>query len=88
VFRVSHRRNSVETLMDVLTIARTGVRVTHLMYRANLSYSALRRYLSSAQEKGLMIKIHNDDGSVVYRTTEEGKALLEKLRDVEGFWRI
>lgn len=82
-FRMVRRRGEVGILMDVLTVALKDVRVTHLMYGANLSYSTLRKYLFAALDKGLISKVHNCDGSVVYRTTEEGKVLLEKLRDAK-----
>ena len=81
VFRMGRRRSEAEVLIDVLSVALKDVRVTHLMYGANLSYSTLRKYLFAALDKGLISKVHNSDGSVVYRTTEKGKALLEKLRD-------
>lgn len=60
-----------------------GVKTTHLMYKANLSYSTLRKYLSIALKQGLLIKVCNDDGSVTYCVTEKGKLLLEKLKDVK-----
>jgi predicted transcriptional regulator len=53
------------------------------MYKANLSYSTLRRYLSVALKNGLLEKVRGDDGSVVYFLTEKGKLILEKLKDVE-----
>ena len=87
VFRMGRRRGEVVILMDVLSIALKDVRVTHLMYRANLSYSTLRKYLFAALDKGLIGKVHNNDGSVVYRTTEKGKVALEKLRDVKNCLR-
>jgi len=78
---MGRRRSEVEVLMDVLSVALGDVKFTHLMYRANLSYSTHRKYLFAALGKGLISKVHNSDGSVVYRTTEKGRALLEKLRD-------
>ena len=77
---MGRRRSEAEILIDVLGIALKDVKVTHLMYGANLSYSTLRRYLSAALDKGLVSKVHNSDGSVFYRTTEKGKALMDKLR--------
>jgi len=77
-----HRRGEVQILTDILTLSLKGVKATHLMYKANLSYSTLRKYLSAAQRQGLVRKVCNDDGSVVYFITEKGKLLLEKLRDV------
>ena len=52
------------------------------MYKANLSYSTLRRYLSAALKNGLIRKVCNNDGSTVYFITEKGKLVLEKL----GMW--
>ena len=77
------RRGEVDILTDILSVALKDVRVTHLMYRANLSYSTLRKYLSASLDKGLIGKVDYGDGSVVYCTTEKGRLLLEKLRDVK-----
>ena len=77
---MGRRRSEAEILVDVLGVALKDVRLTYLMYGANLSYSTLRRYLYAALDKGLVSKVHNNDGSVFYRTTEEGKTVLEKLR--------
>jgi len=78
-----HRRSDVQILTDLLSVALRDVGVTHLMYKANLSYSTLRRYLSAAQDKGLINKVNNGDGTMVYRTTDKGRIILEKLRDVK-----
>jgi predicted transcriptional regulator len=81
------RRGEVQILTDLLTLPLNGTKATHLMYKANLSYSTLRRYLSSALDKGLISNVRGSDGSVVYRTTEKGKLLLIKLREVKSALR-
>jgi len=83
VLRMGRRRGEVQILMDILTTSLNGVKVTHLMYRANLSYSTLRKYLFATLNQGLIIKVNNNDGSVLYRTTEKGKLLLNKLKEVK-----
>ncbi|MEA2089989.1 MAG: winged helix-turn-helix domain-containing protein [Thermoproteota archaeon] len=80
---MGRRRGEIQILMDILSVSLGDVRVTRLMYGANLSYSTLRKYLSAALSKGLISKVHNSDGSFVYRTTEKGKMVLEKLKDVK-----
>ncbi|MBS7636761.1 hypothetical protein KEJ37_05445 [Candidatus Bathyarchaeota archaeon] len=80
---MGRRRGEVEVLMDILSVCLNGVRLTHLMYRANLSYSTLHKYLLKALDKGLISNVRNSDGSVVYHTTEKGKLLLEKLKEVK-----
>jgi predicted transcriptional regulator len=84
---MGHRRGEVQILMDILNISLNGVKATHLMYRANLSYSTLRKYLFTALDKGLVSNVRNSDGSVVYRTTEKGKLLLGKLKEVKDALR-
>ena len=84
---MGHRRSEVQILMDILNISLNGVKATHLMYRANLSYSTLRKYLFTALDKGLISNVRNSDGSVVYRTTEKGKLLLGKLKEVNDALR-
>jgi predicted transcriptional regulator len=77
-----HRRGEIQILTDILNLSLKGVKATHLMYKANLSYSTLRRYLSAALRQGLIRKVCNEDGSVMYRITERGKIFLEKLKEV------
>lgn len=79
---MGRRRNEVQILTDILNISLNGVKVTRLMYQANLSYSTLRKYLSTTIKQGLVIAINNNDGSIAYRTTEKGKLLLGKLKEV------
>jgi predicted transcriptional regulator len=80
---MGRRRGEVQILTNILTLSLKGVKATHLMYKANLSYSTLRKYLSAALKNGLIRKVCNNDGSTVYFITEKGKLVLEKLRDVE-----
>jgi predicted transcriptional regulator len=82
-FRMVRRRGEVDILADILSVALKDVKFTHLMYRVNLSYSTIRKYLFAALDKGLICKVNNSDGSVVYCTTENGRLLLEKLEDVK-----
>jgi predicted transcriptional regulator len=78
-----HRRGDVQILTDILTLCLKGIKATHLMYKANLSYSTLRRYLLVALKRDLLEKVCGDNGSAIYRTTEKGKLLLERLKDVQ-----
>jgi predicted transcriptional regulator len=84
---MGRRRGEVQILTDVLSISLNGTKVTHLMYKANLSYSTLRRYVRAALKQGLICEVKNNDGFVVYRTTEKGKLLLDKLREVKSVLR-
>jgi predicted transcriptional regulator len=77
------RRGEVQILLDLLNVSLKGVKVTQLMYRSNLSYSTLRKYLFATLKQGLIAKALDGNGSFVYRTTEKGKLLLASLNEVK-----
>jgi predicted transcriptional regulator len=79
---MGRRRGEVQILIDILTLSLKGVKATHLMYKSNLSYSTLRKYLSAALKQNLVKKVCNDDGSVVYYITDKGKLILERLKEI------
>ena len=83
VVRMGRRRGEVQIIIDILDISLRGVKFTHLMYKANLSYSTLRKYLSTMSKRGLIIKVYNSDGSMVYHATEKGKRVLDRLKEVK-----
>jgi predicted transcriptional regulator len=49
---MGNKRHEMEILMNILRITMREAKGTHIMYRANLSYSSLRRYLSKALNMG------------------------------------
>ena len=60
---------------DVMALATAGIKKTHIMYRANLSYEQVHMYLGELIEKRLVAQDVSPDG-VVYRTTEKGREFL------------
>lgn len=60
---------------DVLGLSTAGIKKTHIMYRANLSYEQVHMYLAELIEKGLLEQAATDEG-VVYRTTGRGREFL------------
>jgi predicted transcriptional regulator len=70
-----NNRGKIEIMADVLALSTSGIKKTHIMYRANLSYEQILHYLNQLLSKGLLIQ-ENSDGSLVYRTTEKGREFL------------
>ena len=60
---------------DVLALGTSGIRKTHIMYKANLSYEQVHLYLGELIEKRLIAQNVSPDG-VIYRTTEKGREFL------------
>ena len=75
------RRDRLEVVADILTEALNGANKTRIMYRANLNFVRFKRYFSELLDRGLIVEVDNPgSGGVLYKTTEEGRALLAVLR--------
>jgi predicted transcriptional regulator len=84
---MSERKNNrgrIQIMGDVLGLATSGIRKTHIMYRANLSYEQVHMYLAELIERGLLVQHATDEG-VVYRTTERGREFLYFYNKVVEF---
>ena len=78
-----NNRGKIQIMGDVLALGTSGIRKTHRMYKANLSYEQVHLYLGELIEKRLIAQDVSPDG-VVYRTTEKGREfLLHYTRVVE-----
>lgn len=62
-------------MADILNLSTVGIKKTHIMYRANLSYEQILYYLGELQEKGLLEQ-RMEDGTTVYGTTGKGRDFL------------
>jgi predicted transcriptional regulator len=70
-----NNRGKIEIMADVLALSTSGIKKTHIMYRANLSYEQILYYLNQLLGKGLIAQ-DVSDGAPVYRTTEKGREFL------------
>ena len=66
-----NNRGRIQIMGDVLALATSGIKKTHIMYKANLSYEQVHLYLSELTSKRLIAQ----DG-VVYNTTDKGREFL------------
>lgn len=70
-----NNRGKIEIMADVLALSTAGIKKTHIMYRANLSYEQILYYLNQLLGKGLIAQ-DVADSALVYRTTEKGREFL------------
>jgi len=70
---MSKHRSSLDIVADVLKAASDGAIKTRILYRANLSYKLLEKYLEVTIRSGFL-----QNSSESYKLTESGKAFLEK----------
>lgn len=70
-----NNRGRIQIMGDVLALATAGIKKTHIMYKANLSYEQVHVYLAELMGRGMLMQGSGDDGTV-YRTTEKGREFL------------
>jgi predicted transcriptional regulator len=74
--RKKNNRGKIQIMGDVLALATSGIKKTHIMYRANLSYEQVHLYLGELIGKRLITQDVSSSDGVVYRTTEKGREFL------------
>jgi predicted transcriptional regulator len=67
-------RSRTDITAQILEAANGGVTKTKIMYKAFLSYTQLKEYLTVLIENGLLEYI---EGEQIYRTTEKGNRFLK-----------
>lgn len=72
------RRGSIDIIADILSVAREGAKKTQIVYKTNLNFTRLERYLPPLVDKEL---IKNTDGE--YKTTEKGGEFLTDYQEMK-----
>jgi len=73
--KVSGRRDELTIMSDLMVNMLQPTRSTHLLYRTNLSYSQLKKYLASLLNMGLIEEITNPHRA--FSVTDRGRAFLD-----------
>ncbi|HYZ60361.1 MAG TPA: winged helix-turn-helix domain-containing protein [Nitrososphaeraceae archaeon] len=72
-----NNRGKIQILGDVLALATSsGIKKTHIMRKANLSYKQMCLYLEELISKRLISQDLSPEGVVYYRITEKGREFL------------
>lgn len=70
-------RGRFDIIIDILEVAKKGVNKTKIVYGANLNFQLTEKYLVFLVEKGFM-----DNRQDKYITTDKGKMILEKAKEI------
>ncbi|MCW4053014.1 MAG: winged helix-turn-helix domain-containing protein [Candidatus Bathyarchaeota archaeon] len=76
------KRNSLEIMTEILVLCKKPKTKTRVMYRTNLSWRMLHKYLSQLQSRGLLEAHHS---LPQYATTQKGLKFVEKWRELTEF---
>ncbi len=82
------RRGHMEIMATILLLCRNGpIKKTPIMYRSNLSFKQLQKYLRFLIRTGFL-EIKNVNGKDFYQTTEKGQNFLEEFQKVKNLLNI
>ncbi len=70
-------RSRIDIIIDILDVARAGANKTKIVYKTNLNFKLADKYLDLLQKRGLV-----ENKLDKYITTEKGKILLERAREI------
>ncbi len=73
------RRDKLDILARILEITLTPCKKTHILYKANLNYYQLNRYLNELLDLGLVKEVRTPYSG--YVITEKGKDFLSIMKN-------
>ena len=74
----------MDIYFDILSAARQSVRKTHIIYRSNIAYKQLDKYLDTLIECDL-IKEGLEDSAKVYNVTNRGLIFIELFENLSEY---
>jgi len=79
------RRSKMEIHLDILrTLAQKGpLKLTHIMYKANVNCSVLKEYLDFLTQQELVEEKTIKKERIVYTITEKGLTVLKYFRELQ-----
>ena len=80
------KRTRLDVIKDILVVLRNGhkVKITHLIYKSNLSSGSIKDYLKELVENGLVSEVKNSE-RVYYQITSKGNQFLEDFDKIMIF---
>jgi predicted transcriptional regulator len=75
---LTNYRGRIDIIADILKVAEATVKKTQIMYRANLSYTVLQKYLAELTESSLLAY---EDKKQSYNLTNKGREYLTLYKE-------
>ena len=74
------KRDKLAIILDMLHVCRTPVKKTHILYKANINFYQLTRYLNLLSAAGMIETVESPFNG--YRITEKGSQLIRMFESV------
>jgi predicted transcriptional regulator len=82
---LNNRRSEIEVIENILRLTKDGAKKTQILYKNNMSYAQLNKYLTLLIEKDTIkeeIESYNGLITKTYMITKKGESLLEDITNV------
>lgn len=74
-------RGLLEIIFKILTLCENPSKKTHILYKANLSYSQLQKYLYLLIDKELCVE-EGENKNKRYYITDKGRRFLKEFQEI------
>lgn len=78
----SSKRDSLSIIGNILSASTHGINKTRLVYKANLNFQSVKKYLAFLINNGFLSVVFID-GKETYKTTEEGLRMLRQIHNLK-----
>jgi predicted transcriptional regulator len=81
------KRERVELIFDILNVVQQAggrIKPTHLLYKANLSHEALKKYVGELEASGMIVEEAKGDRRM-FALTDKGHTFLAQYREFKNF---
>ena len=80
------RRNDIEISADILKVALHGAKKSHIVYRANLNFEVVKKYLKRLNESGLINLPRVDER--IFKTTPKGREYIYRYENLNNSMKV
>ncbi|MBI3623682.1 hypothetical protein HY212_06420 [Candidatus Pacearchaeota archaeon] len=80
------KRTKLEVIKDILEVLKQNkkVKITHLIYKANLSNNSIKPHIESLLKNQFVLQEEND-GKRAYQITQKGQEFLDEFKKMKIF---
>jgi predicted transcriptional regulator len=80
------RRSNIEISAEILKVALHGAKKSHIVYRANLNFEVVKKYLKRLNESGL-INFPNFNNRI-FKTTPKGREYINRYENLNTYMKV
>ena len=73
------KRSNLDICADILRLSNNGIKKTHIVYKANLNFNIVKKYINGLIESGFLEKKGNK-----FYITDKGKLFVDRYNNLSS----